>query len=339
MLLEAGSLLEHGGRVRAAASHYAVPYAEWLDLSTGINPNGWPVPAIPERVWQQLPEEEDELITVAQNYYQAPALLPVAGSQAAIQMIPELRPACQVGIISPGYAEHAAAWSRAGHTLQLLHFEQIEQQINRLDVLLLIHPNNPTGECFSREQLLIWRQKLANRGGWLIVDEAFIDSSPEESLGPQSSLPGLIVLRSLGKFFGLAGARVGFVLAEASLLKALNERLGPWGISGPARWVASQALQDDHWQQQARQQLNQQASQLNQLLQRVGLKPTGGSALFQWVITPAAKEIHRQLAKQGILTRLFQEPCSLRFGLPADRAAFDRLQGALQQIQQEVCLP
>ncbi|MCF6281433.1 MAG: threonine-phosphate decarboxylase CobD [Candidatus Polarisedimenticolaceae bacterium] len=332
-------MLEHGGRVRAAASHYAVPYAEWLDLSTGINPNGWPVPAIPGHVWQQLPEEEDELVAVAQNYYQAPALLPVAGSQAAIQMIPELRPACQVGIISPGYAEHAAAWSRAGHTLQPLHFGQIKQQINRLDVLLLIHPNNPTGECFSREQLLIWRQKLANRGGWLIVDEAFIDSSPKESLAPESSLPGLIVLRSLGKFFGLAGARVGFVLAEESLLKVLSERLGPWSISSPARWVASQALQDYHWQQQARQQLNQQASQLNQLLQDVGLKPTGGSALFQWVITPAAKEIHHQLAKQGILTRLFQEPCSLRFGLPADRAAFDRLQGALQQIQQEVCLP
>ncbi len=332
-------MLEHGGRLRAAASRYAIPVTQWLDLSTGINPNGWPVPAIPERVWQQLPEDEDELITIAQSYYQAPTLLPVAGSQAAIQMLPELRPACQVGILSPGYAEHAAAWSRAGHTLQPLCSEQIDQQINHLDVLLLIHPNNPTGECFYREQLLIWRQKLANRGGWLIVDEAFIDSTPKESLALESTLPGLIVLRSLGKFFGLAGARVGFVLAEASFLKALNERLGPWAISSPARWIASQALQDHRWQQQARQQLSQQRLQLDQLLQGIGLKPTGGSTLFQWVVTPTAKEIHHQLAKQGILTRLFPEPSSLRFGLPANEAAFNRLQTALQSLQLERCLP
>jgi len=334
-----GSLLEHGGRLRAAAHRYAIPVPQWLDLSTGINPNGWPVPAIPERVWQQLPEDEDELIATAQSYYQAPALLPVAGSQAAIQMLPDLRPTCQVGILSPGYAEHAAAWSRAGHILQPLRSEQIDQQIDHLDVLLLINPNNPTGECFCREQLLLWRQKLANRGGWLIVDEAFIDSAPEESLALESTLPGLIVLRSLGKFFGLAGARVGFVLAEASFLKVLKERLGPWALSGPARWIASQALQDRRWQQQARQQLNQQRLQLNQLLQGMGLKPTGGSALFQWVVTPAAKKIHHQLAQLGILTRLFQEPSSLRFGLPADRAALSRLQDALQQIQQEVSLP
>lgn len=332
-------MLEHGGRLRAAASRYAIPVTQWLDLSTGINPNGWPVPAIPKHVWQQLPEDEDELTTIAQSYYQAPALLPVAGSQAAIQMLPELRPPCQVGILSFGYAEHAAAWSRAGHTLHPLRSEEIDQQINHLDVLLLIHPNNPTGECFCREQLLIWRQKLANRGGWLIVDEAFIDATPEESLAQHSTLPGLIILRSLGKFFGLAGARVGFVLAEASLLKALNERLGPWAVSGPARWVASRALQDRPWQQQARQQLNQQRCQLDQLLQSIELKPSGGCALFQWVVTPMAKEIHHQLAKQGILSRLFLEPSSLRFGLPANEAAFNRLETALQSFQLESCLP
>ena len=330
-------MLEHGGKLRAAARHYAIPLAEWLDLSTGINPNGWPVPPIPEQLWLRLPEEEDGLTAIAQDYYHCPALLPVAGSQAAIQMLPELRPACQVGIISPGYSEHAAAWFQAGHTVHLLTAEEINQKIGHLDVLVLIHPNNPTGTCFSREQLLLWRQSLANRGGWLVVDEAFIDCTPEKSLAPDSHLPGLIVLRSLGKFFGLAGARVGFVLAEPLLLDALNERLGPWCLSGPSRWISSLALQDRHWQQTTRQQLKQQRGKLVKVLTDAGLKPTAGTSLFQWITTAEAQTIHHQLAQQGILTRLFQQPGSLRFGLPANRVEFSRLEQALQQIQKAVC--
>lgn len=332
-------MLEHGGRLRAAASRHAIPLEQWLDLSTGINPNGWPVPAVPDRVWQRLPEDGDELRAIARDYYRAPALLPVAGSQAAIQMIPQLRPACRVGIISPGYAEHAAAWSRAGHAVHSLTAEQIDRRIGQLDVLVLIHPNNPTGGRFSREQLLTWRQTLAGRGGWLVLDEAFMDNTPEHSLAPDSTLPGLIVLRSLGKFFGLAGVRVGFVLAEESLLERLNERLGPWAVSGPSRWIACRALQDRQWQQRTRRQLARQAARLARLLQTVGLKPAGGTMLFQWVITPEAKQIHHQLAEHGILTRLFHKPASLRFGLPACPAESDRLQAALQRIRQETCAP
>jgi len=328
-------LLEHGGKLRAAANQYGIPLAGWLDLSTGINPNGWPVPAVPAACWQRLPEEEDELVAAASDYYQAPLLLPVAGSQAAIQVLPTLRAACRVGIISPSYAEHATAWLRAGHNVQTLTLEKIERHINELDVLLLINPNNPTGETFEREQLLAWRQQLARRGGWLIVDEAFIDATPQHSLASESQLPGLIVLRSLGKFFGLAGVRVGFVLAESILLDQLHEQLGPWTVSTPSRWVTSQALRDDSWQQQTRQQLRQQTEQLIQLLTSVGLTPVGGTVLFQWAVTSEAAEIHRQLAEQGILTRYFSDPASLRFGLPADQAGFQRLESALQQIQQE----
>ncbi len=331
-------MLEHGGKLRAAANQYGIPWVEWLDLSTGINPNGWLVPVVPAACWQRLPEEEDELVAAATDYYQAPSLLPVAGSQAAIQILPKLRAGCRVGIISPSYAEHASAWSRAGHSVQTLTSGRIEQHINELDVLLLINPNNPTGEALEREQLLAWRQQLARRGGWLIVDEAFIDVTPQHSLASESQLPGLIVLRSLGKFFGLAGVRVGFVLAEPALLNRLHEQLGPWAIATPSRWVASQALRDYTWQQQARQQLRQQTEQLTQLLKSVGLAPAGGTMLFQWAVTSEAAEIHRQLAEQGILTRYFTESTSLRFGLPANQAGFQRLADALQQIRQAACM-
>ncbi len=330
-------MLEHGGKLRAAARRHGIPLEQWLDLSTGINPNGWPVPAIPAAIWQRLPEDEDELAAVARNYYQATSLLPVAGSQAAIQMLPKLRPACRIGLVTPGYTEHAAAWLRAGHSVQALTSCNINSQIDELDVLLLINPNNPTGCYFERQQLLVWRQQLARRGGWLIIDEAFIDCTPQHSLAPETGLPGLIVLRSLGKFFGLAGIRVGFVLAESTLLQQLHEQLGPWTVSNPSRWAASQALRDQPWQQQAHQKLPQQAQQLAQLLQSVGLTPTGSTALFHWITTPEAAEIHHRLAEQGVLTRHFCEPSSLRFGLPANQTGLQQLEVALQQTLQESC--
>ncbi len=330
-------MLEHGGKLRVAASRYGIPRQQWLDLSTGINPNGWPVPTLPAAIWQRLPEDEDGLVAAAQDYYQALSLLPVAGSQAAIQLLPKLRPACRVGLIAPGYAEHAAAWERAGHSVQVLTPDDVDPQISALDVLLLINPNNPTGHCFERQQLLDWRQQLARRGGWLIIDEAFIDCTPQHSLTSKTTLPGLIVLRSLGKFFGLAGIRMGFVLAEPPLLRQLHEQLGPWAVSSPARWIASRALRDSSWQQQTRQRLPQQAQQLAHLLQYRGLNPAGSTAFFHWIVTPEAAEIHHRLARQGVLTRHFSSPASLRFGLPADQAGLQRLATALQPVSRKSC--
>jgi len=324
-------LLEHGGRLRRAAKAYNIPLENWLDLSTGINPNGRPVSQIPATLWQRLPETEDDLTQVACAYFQAHALLPVAGSQAALQTLPHLRAPCRVGIITPGYGEHAHAWERAGHQLLSLAAAEIETEIDSIDVVVLINPNNPTGTRFSRELLLHWHTQLADRGGWLIVDEAFMDATPEQSIAAQTHYPGLIVLRSLGKFFGLAGARVGFVCAQPELLAHLTDLLGPWTINGPARWIATDALRDHAWQEKTRQRLRSSERRLKKLLTQYGLPPSGGCGLFQWSITPGAARLHQQLARQGILTRLFSQPASLRFGLPGDEAAWRRLETALIQ--------
>lgn len=323
-------MLEHGGRLNAAMARYDTAPAPWLDLSTGINPNGWPVPALPARSWNRLPEPDDELIAAAQAYYGAPQALPVAGSQAAIQTLPRLRARSRVGVLAPGYAEHAAAWQRAGHAVELLAHADIGAQVAQLDVLVLANPNNPTGACCATNTLLHWHAGLAARGGWLVVDEAFLDVTPAESIAAFSARPGLVVLRSLGKFFGLAGARVGFVLAEAGLLQRLDEQLGPWTVGGPARAVARLALQDHAWQAQTRAHLARDAQRLRELLCASGLPPAGGTGLFQWVPTPQAGAIHECLARQGVLVRLFAEPASLRFGLPGSEAGWARLAAALR---------
>ena len=323
-------MLEHGGRLRAAALRYGVPESEWLDLSTGINPHGWPVPPVPEEAWQRLPQDDDGLDAAAQAYYGTKKLLAVAGSQAAIQALPMLRPAARVALVTTSYAEHAQAWQRCGHEVVGVPATEILQPGADVEIVVIVNPNNPTGQFFSRGSLLALHAQLAARGGWLVVDEAFMDATDEHSLASVSPRTGLIVLRSLGKFFGLAGARVGFVLAEENVLQLLAEQLGPWTVAAPSRYVAALALRDAGWQRATRAALALASRRLAELLRASGLPPSGGCALFQWVCCADAARINEQLAQQGILTRLFDQPASLRFGLPRDEAQWARLAEALE---------
>jgi len=327
-------MLEHGGRLRQAALQYGIALGDWLDLSTGIAPYGWPLPPIPDSAWRHLPEANDGLEIAARDCYGVANLLPVAGTQAAIQALPRLRGSSRVGILAPAYAEHARAWRREGHRVEMLTQGAVGRALERLDVLLLINPNNPSGRLIEPSELLTWHARLAERGGWLLVDEAFIDCTPEHSLAAYSQLPGLIVLRSFGKFFGMAGVRLGFVLAEQKLLGQLDDLLGPWTVTGPSRALATALLQDYPAQARQRQRLQADGGRLARLLAAQGLQPTGGCALFQFCPTPQAAELHERLACQGILTRLFTEPASLRFGLPGDEAGWQRLQQALATLKE-----
>lgn len=325
-------MLEHGGRLLRAARAYGIAPDAWLDLSTGISPFAWPVPAVPASVWQRLPEDDDGLAEAACEYYGATQLLPVAGSQAAIQMLPHLRQVSRVGVIAPGYNEHAHAWRQAGHAVETRSAAALLADPSRYDVIVLIHPNNPGGDRFDRAALLTCHAALAARGGWLIVDEAFMDATPEHSLCDVAQREGLIVLRSSGKFFGLAGARAGFVAAPTALLEMLRDRLGPWTLSGPTRHVLRLALSDRAWHATARTWLHNMSDRLAAVLLRHGMAPTAGCAFFQWWRHARAEAVHVALARQGILTRLFDTPASLRFGLPPDDAALQRLDDALSAL-------
>jgi cobalamin biosynthetic protein CobC len=321
-------MLEHGGRLAAAAQRYGIPLGDWIDLSTGIHPLGWPVPPVPAECWRRLPEEEDDLWPAAAAYYGTLHLIACAGSQAAIQLLPKLRAPCRAGILGPTYAEHPHTWRQAGHGV-----EEIAEYApgKGFDVLLLVNPNNPTGRLIAPETLLAWHADLATRGGWLVVDEAFMDATPQHSLAHHAGLPGLVVLRSIGKFFGLAGIRAGFVLGWPELLTNFQEQRGPWSVAHPTRWVAAQALGDVAWQTQNRDWLIGQSQRLAELLASHGLPPAGGTTLFQYVASSNAATLHERLAKQGILTRPFDAPTGLRFGLPASEAEWNRLEAALKQ--------
>jgi len=326
----------HGGGLNAAATRYSIPLGDWLDLSTGINPNGWSVPQIPTTIFSRLPENDDKLLAAARAYYGVDNILPIAGSQAAIQFLPQLKGQSCVGVINPGYQEHAHCWSKAGHKVKLISIEDIEKNIGQLDVLILINPNNPTGEVFTIEQVLRWHQILSDKIGWLIIDEAFMDSTPSKSFLSLSKKHGFIVLRSLGKFFGLAGLRVGFVAAEKDLINNLSHLLGPWAISHPSRYVAIQALNDINWQNETRKALSQQSRKLTDTLTQCGLTPQGGTDLYQWLTIKNARNWYEQLAQQGLLVRYFEHSDSLRFGLPKNNNEYLRLKQGLKKAKQNL---
>ena len=324
-------MLEHGGRLRTAARQYEIPLADWLDLSTGINPNGYPLPPLDPACWQRLPEDDDGLEEAAAAYYGNARVLALPGSQAAIQILPALFPPAAVACLSPIYEEHPQAWLRAGHRLRRLPSLQRALAAATPNILLC-NPNNPTAVTQTRSALLDAAAQLQRRGGWLIVDEAFGDTEPDNgvvSLAGSEDAPNLIVLRSLGKFFGLAGARVGFIFGAPEKLGRLREALGPWPLSGPARAVARHALNDTFWQTQARVDLAAGGERLAALL--VPLGEVSCTALFSAVATPEVSALSEHFARRAILIRHFETAGLLRFGLPGKETEWQRLALAIKE--------
>jgi len=322
--------LIHGGDLSRASQTFGVAKERWIDLSTGISPWSWLVPAVPEIVWQSLPYAGDGLESAASDYYgcDARSLLAVPGSQYAIQCIPALIPKGAVAMPVRGYAEHRLSWFKAGHDIvDYDGLAQLQQLVSerRVKHVVVINPNNPTSEMIVRQQLMEILQQLQVAGGWLLVDEAFMDGVPENSLVPECPKSGLVILRSIGKFFGLAGLRLGFVMAPPVLLQKLDSQSPPWHVSHPARWVAKQALADFSWQRIQRQRLEEVSLHWCQVLtERFSALEFSGSLLFVTGRGEAesCEAIYQELGKNAVLVRLFDEikgQRMVRFGLPGER--------------------
>lgn len=328
-------MVSHGGRLNQAARRWGIALSQWLDLSTGINPRPWPVPELPTQVWQRLPEDDDGLPGLARRWASAPetaGCLAVAGTQAAIQALPRLRAPGRIGVPEPAYAEHAEGWRAAGH--EVIPFDRLpsEEALAGLDALVWVNPNNPTGETVSRGRLLACHESLAAQGGWLVVDEAFIDAQPGWSLVPETGQPGLVIYRSLGKFFGLAGLRAGLVFGPPGLCDKLDETLGPWSVSHPARYLMQQALADTQWQKATAERLTADSGRLADCLRRAGLAPGGGTPLFMYCPHESPRQVADALAEQAVLVRVFDTPPALRFGLPGSESEWRHLEQALAAL-------
>lgn len=327
------ALPAHGGDLATAEIRFGRPEGGWLDLSTGINPFAYPLEDISPAECRRLPDlalEAGLRATAAALYGASDAeqVVAAAGTQALIQLLPRFRPLSRVAIVGPTYSEHANSWSQIGH--QVVPCESLDH-VGEADVVVVVNPNNPDGRLYDRQYLADCADVLASRGGLLVVDEAFVDSTPELSVVPLAR-PGLVVLRSFGKFFGLAGLRLGFAIAEVPLARALRTSLGPWAISTPALLAGSAAMADTEWIAATRRSLAEEAATLDRLLAGAQLSVIGGTTLFRLVNAPRAWALYEHLGQRGILVRPFADsPRWLRIGLPGGEGPRARLGQALAE--------
>ncbi len=335
---EVAEALEHGGRLAEARRLFPGAPEPFIDLSTGINPVPFPFAPPPLAAYTRLPEPEDEAAlraAAAQAYGVAdPAMVVAApGTQLLINLVPRLRPLDHVAILGPTYAEHAAAWAAAGSSVA---------ETRRLADLgvgtgaVVCNPNNPDGRFVPPADLLALADRLAGRGGLLVVDEAFADfaaprGNPGASLAPTLPRPGLLVLRSFGKAYGLAGIRLGFALCAPALAAELRSALGPWAASGPAIAIARQAFASPEWLDAATARLEGDARRLDGMLERAGLRILGGTRLFRLAEAEGAASLFETLGRAGLLVRRFHDADRrLRFGIPGPPEHWDRLAQALR---------
>ena len=328
--------IEHGGALDRAIARFGGKTEEWLDLSTGINPEHFPLPDFTPALWNRLPDEGllQRVLVSGRRYYNLADDAPVVaapGTQALIQLIPTLVEPSTVAILSPTYQEHAASFTAAGWNV--VECQTLEDIPHDARVVTIVNPNNPDGRIIARPDLLDLARKLGERGGFLVVDEAFADPHIEVSVAAHAVTSPMIVLKSFGKFFGLAGVRLGFLLASAEIVKTVTQRLGPWAVSGPALAIADHAFQSDAELQAFRARIDWRRAELATVLKRCGLKEMGGTALFVLVAHPEAHAIYDALCEKHILVRKFAyQPQWLRIGLAADEAALVRLEQALRHI-------
>lgn len=323
----------HGGRLGEARRRFPDAPEPFIDLSTGINPFPFPLPPLPPEAFTRLPEPDDEAAlrrAAAAAYGCADAGMVAAapGTQILIDLLPRLVPARRVAVLSPTYNEHAACWRAAGAEVA----EVADPAALALaDVAVLCNPNNPDGRRHDPADLARLADRLAGRGGLLVVDEAFVDLEPEVAgCAPLLPHPGLLLLRSFGKAYGLAGVRLGFALAAPERAAAVRRALGPWAVSGPAIAIGRRALADTAWRDAAAERCGASAARLDRLLEGAGLAIVGGTRLFRLAIHPEAAALHRRLGEAGLLVRAYPDrPDRLRFGLPPDEAAWTRLAAAL----------
>lgn len=331
----ADGTIQHGGNLARARLQFPQAPEPWIDLSTGINPYSYPHSAVPANAFSRLPEPEhaESLKALAAQAYEAPSAAHVVaapGTQILLPIIaalPKLR--TNAAVLSPTYAEHARAARLAGY--KVTETDNLGG-LGDADLAVVVNPNNPTGRTIPRSELLALAAHMQTKGGLLVVDEAFQDVSETESVADAVAGGGLLVLRSFGKFYGMAGVRLGFAIASVDVAARLEGHLGPWSVCGPALHIALEALADRDWRQDMQQTLRWQAARLDAVLNECAISVVGGTSLFRYVCHERAAALHAALGEAGILVRRFEErPDVLRFGLPGDHE-WARLEAALRAL-------
>jgi len=327
----------HGGDLTAARHLFPDAPEPFIDLSTGINPFCYPLPPVPPQAFTRLPEAAAirDLAEVAADHYGAVSaqhVVPAPGTQILLPVIAALLPPGRAMVLGPTYGEYARVALMAGHSVEEV---SMLEQLAEADLAIVVNPNNPDGRVVTKQALRALAEALGRRDALLVVDETFMDVLAEDaSLAAEVVGGNIVVLRSIGKFFGLPGLRLGFAIAPPAITARLSAWLGPWAVSGPAISVGEIALADHAWIETTRGCLARLAARLDDLLACSQLQVIGGTSLFRLVRTTHASDLFHHLGEAGILVRSFDAQRTwLRFGLPGDESAWARLHEALTNFR------
>ncbi|MBT6273844.1 MAG: threonine-phosphate decarboxylase [Chromatiales bacterium] len=323
----------HGGALNAATARFGGAREEWTDCSTSINPWPYPTADLDPALWSRLPEPEQiyELEQVAAQCYGAPdanQVVAVPGSQALIQLLPRLLHPTTVNVLAPTYSEHTTAWHREGHDVS--QCADVSSVSEAARVVVLTRPNNPDGSVVGADDVAWLHRTMQARDGLLVVDEAFADLVPVESLVGMVDDSHLLILRSLGKFYGLAGARVGLgIFGSEALAQSVREALGPWPLTTPSVHVATLALADKAWAAATRENLAAVAERTRVAFQEAGIPIVGQTDLFT-LIRCDGETSFLALAREHVLVRSFRyDPQWIRIGVIPTRETLQRICGAV----------
>lgn len=325
----------HGGDIISASAQYKIDIAKWIDLSTGLNPDSYPITGIPTSAFTHLPYLQPEFVAASSAYYHSSDNIPLIGSQMLIQNLPQCVIKRPVLLPSVGYDEHRQSWHKAGFDIHFYPAFELSDAINYIDQSLqsnpqqhvvIINPNNPSGLMVEPEQLIAWANKLSS-DCYVIVDEAFIDMRPDMSVLRSQWPNNMLVLRSFGKYFGLAGIRIGFAFCKGALKQRIEQVLGLWMINGPAQYLAAKAMRDTHWQNTAIDNINRASYGTQQLFEPLITHINAVSTTVPWnthqalfssyqMAESTALDVQHHFARSGILLRVIKLSIRLQTDQP-----------------------
>ncbi|WP_422038724.1 threonine-phosphate decarboxylase CobD [Roseibium sp.] len=333
--------MKHGGDLSLAVERFGGKADDWLDLSTGINPYSYPIAqTLPATAWNALPNRvaEEQLLAAARRAYQVPdhlGLVAAPGTQILLSLLPALLPDGPAALAGPTYSSHKEVWQRDGR--DPLELSSVYALPAEARIVVLVNPNNPDGQLIDVKSLLEIARILTERGGFLVLDEAFADVMPGASVLPHVGEQNIVVLRSFGKFFGLAGLRLGFLAGPQETVDRVSARLESWSVSGPALEIGATALRDQEWQDKTARRLADEMADLTITLSEHQLSVFGGTPLFALAGLRKAHALHEALARRHIWTRIFDyAPTWIRFGLPGGPENLQRLSDALADARGEL---
>ena len=309
----------HGGNVYRAARELGLNGSGVLDFSASINPLGMP-PAARHAIkaWVgdvlHYPDTQSTRLkeAISECYGLDPAgVIPGNGSTELIYLIPRALQPKKVVIASPTFSEYERACRLSGAKVE--HFPLLPKEflpepdafmraMKNADMAFFCNPGNPSGAVLPRQGVLTLASLAKKNNCVLVVDEAFMDFCPEHSvLGEQGD--HLVVLRSLTKFYALAGLRVGFSHMPKMLMSRIMRYKEPWSVNVLAERAALAVLAETGFVRRSRDYVRRERGLLETKLEALGFVVFPSEANYLLIETSKAVQLVKGLYKRGILVR------------------------------------